>query len=112
MSRSLRAHRSFLTHAIRSRRPRGNGDRSERRHAPISAWVGVSTLLAGIYGSRVRKAASPSAGFLPVDESLLDFVGVAGDGIVGLEHREPALIVSQEIARKAFRAASAAASAR
>ena len=112
MSRSLRAHRSFLTHAIRSRRPRGTAIAQNDDTRRISAWVGVSTLLAGIYGSRVRKAASPSAGFLPVDESLLDFVGVAGDGIVGLEHREPALIVSQEIARKAFRAASAAASAR
>jgi hypothetical protein len=30
-----------------------------------------------------------------VDESLVNLVGVAGEQIVGLEHREPALIVSE-----------------
>ena len=40
-------------------------------------------------------AASTSTGFWFVDESLLDFVGVAGERIVGLEHCEPALLVSE-----------------
>jgi hypothetical protein len=44
---------------------------------------------------RAGRAGSTSTGFWFVDESLLNFVGVAGEGIVGLEHREPARIVSE-----------------
>ena len=93
----------------------GHGARGERRslRTTTRANLGLGRCFdpAGRH-PRVSRSESSVAASLPVDESLLDFVGVAGDGIVGLEHREPALIVSQEIARKAFRAASAAASAR
>jgi len=34
---------------------------------------------------------TPSAGFLLAGESLLDLIGIAGQGIVGFEHREAAL---------------------
>src|SRR5512132_4668208 len=43
----------------------------------------------------VRRAMTPSAGFPVVDESLLDLVAVAGQGIVGLQHREPTLVVAE-----------------
>jgi hypothetical protein len=46
---------------------------------------------------------SRSAAFRSVDEGPLERVGVVGQGIVGLEHREPALLVSERQQRGALR---------
>lgn len=53
---------------------------------------------------RVRRVATRSGGFLLLDESLLELAGVGGEGIVGLEHRKLALLVSERQQGGALRA--------
>ena len=61
-----------------------------------AAWPGFrypALVRAVFLGGPVRRAGTPSARFLLADESLLDLVGVAGEGIIGLEHREPTPVI-------------------
>ena len=68
-------------------------------HLPVdrdAAWPGFrdpALVRAVFLGGHVRRAGTPSARFLLADESLLDLVGIAGEGIIGLEHREPTLVI-------------------
>jgi hypothetical protein len=70
-----------------------------------SAWVADAVAsLRGVVAMRVRAGfRALSARFLLGDESPVERIGVAGEGVVDLEHHEPALVVPERDQGGAFR---------